>query len=591
MRQREACNERDSRACVEECLSVTQKSQNAESEPCLSQYPLIKHSILPASLPGYNCWLSATNAAIEMAVSNGVVFTSEATVAGGDTDREELERQLRLKDDVIENKTDKLVSLGKRVKALEKEVGVLWERLGKMGEDKRELEMKTALVQEEAARSLTSMVAAQRERRREEGRNKEVRQQLELQVAAQAEEMGHLRQQLREEAQAHRDDVEAIQKQLRRLRAQLERAKGLGNMSASQPSIFLHYNTPPSGPPWLARQHQPILHTVSDVPPSYQQSTRETTPILTTPIQTTHTDQVSYQRAPATFHTGVTAFHGHLCYFSSFMTTDIHIYDTAVGAWHILPSCPVTNFGLEVVGQNVTTIGGRLLTEPALCTTQLFSLSAAGRGERGAWLARLPPMKLARAQPATTSNSRLVIVAGGEVGDHKTFIADIEVLVLETGQWSTVASSPLGNYSWLTAVVCQDQLYLLEGNGVREKDNLHALHMGALVEGLRQPVAQQHRGRRGGLRWRQVRPAPASNTTCVCAKGQLVAVGGIDTSGKTTNQIWAFNNGKDQWKTLGSLKSHRYRSLVSVTATGSLLVIGGLTKTNFTDRMEIFDSF
>ena len=526
-----------------------------------------------------------------MAVSNGAVFTSEATVAASDTDREELERQVRLKDDVIENKRDELVSLGKRVKALENEVGVLWERLGKMGEEKRELEMKIAVVQEEAARSLTSMVAAQRERRREERRNNDVRQQLELQVAMQAEELGHLRQQLREEAQAHRDDVEVIQKQLRRMRTQLERAKGLGNMSASQPSIPLHYNTLPPGPPLLAQRHQPLLHTVSDVPPSYQQSIGETTPTFTTPLQTTHTNQVSYQRAPATFHTGVTAFHGHLCYFSSFMTTHIHVYDTALGAWHKLPSCPVTNFGLEVVGQNITTIGGRLVTESALCTTQLFSLSAAARGERGAWLARLPSMKLARAQPATTSNSRLVIVAGGEVGDHKTFIADIEVLVLETEQWSTVASSPLGNYSWLTAVLCEDQLYLLEGNGVRERDNIHVLHMGALVEGLREPVTQQHRGRRGGLPWRQVRPAPASNTTCVCAKGQLVAVGGIDTSGKTTNQIWAFNKSKDQWKTLGSLKSHRYRSLVSVTATGSLLVIGGLTKTNFTDQMEIFDSY
>ena len=515
-------------------------------------------------------------------MSAGNAQVLEASVA--DSDREEFEGQLRLKDDVIQAKEAGLALLGKRVKGLESEVGMLWERLGKMGEEKREMEMKMVLVQEEASRSLTSMVAAQRERRREERRNRETREQLELQVTMQAEELVHLRLQLREEAQAHRDDVEAVQKELRRMRAQLDRVKGLRMMSASQPSIPLHYSTLHTGS--SPRQHQPLLHTVSDVPPSYYQSIGQATPPQATP-----TNHTSYQRAPATFHTGVTAFHGHLCYFSSFMTTDIHVYDTVVGAWHILPGCPVTNFGLEVVRGSVTTIGGRLVTESTLCTTQLFSLSQGGRGERGLWVAKLPSMRLARVQPATTSNSRLVIVAGGEVGDHKTFIADIEVLLLETEQWTHVASSPLGNYSWLTAVLCGDQLYLLEGNGARERDNLHALHMGALVETLLDPVARQQRGKRGGLPWKQVQPAPASNTTCVCAKGQLVVVGGIDQSGKSTNQIWAFDRSKDTWKTIGSLKSHRYRSLVGVTATGSLLVIGGLTKTNFTDQMEIFDSY
>ena len=526
-----------------------------------------------------------------MATSNGDQFTSEKSVTSSNREKEES----KLKDDVIKTKDDVIASLEKRVKVLENEVGVLWERLGRMGEEKREQEMRMALVQEEAARSLRSMVAAQRERKREERRHREMREQLEMQVAMQAEDLRHLRQQLWEETQAHREDVEAIQKrtqeELRKMRVQVNRAKGLGMMSASHPSIPLHFNTlqPPAATrsPRRQRSHQPLLHTVSDVPPSYQQSTGQATPTHATPP-----NQASYQRAPTTFHTGVTAFHGHLCYFSSFMTTQIHVYDTALGAWHQLPRCPVTNFGLEVVNRSITTIGGRLLTEPGLCTTQLFSLSQGGRdGDRGTWVTSLPSMRLARAQPATTSNSRLVIVAGGEVGDHKTFIADIEVLLLETGVWSHLASSPLGNYSWLTAVLCGDQLYLLEGNGTREKDKMHALHMGALVEALRDPVAQQQWGKRGGLPWRHVRAAPTSNTTCVCAKGQLVAVGGIDQSGKTTNQIWAFDKASDRWKTIGSLKSHRYRSLVSVTATGSLLVIGGLTKTTFTDHMEIFDCF
>ena len=498
-----------------------------------------------------------------MATSNG-----ELSVVHENGETEGLRELLLEKEQVIS-------SLERRVKVLEREVGVVWERLGRMGEEKREQEMKMVLVQEQASRSLASMVAARQEQRREDERRRERFQQLEMQVGMQAEELGHLRAQLAEETAAHRQDVAETERrarqQVERLRLQLRRARGLG-LSASQPSIPSHYNTLP---PTSSHPHQPLLHTTSVGPPSYQQSTTLATP---TP----------YQRAPATFHTGVATFHGHLCYFSSFMTTQIHVYDTALGAWQLLPRCPVTNFGLEVVKKQVTTIGGRLVTETSLCTSQLFSLSP-GESE---WQPKLPSMKLARGQPATTCNSRLLVVAGGEMGDKTTFIADIEVFDQETDQWSQLASSPLGNYSWLTAVICRDHLYLLEGSGARERDYLHTLHMGALVESIRDHTpSARPKVKRAGLPWKQVKSPPVSNTTCVCAKERLLVVGGIDTAGKTTSQVWAMADGGERWKAVGSLKSQRYRSLVSVTATGSLLVIGGLTKTRFTDHMEIFDAF
>ena len=160
--------------------------------------------------------------------------------------------------------------------------------------------------------------------------------------------------------------------------------------------------------------------------------------------------------------------------------------------------------------------------------------------------------------------------------------------MLETGQWTQLGSSPLGNHSWLTAAICRDHLFLLEGCGGRERDSLHSLHMGALVETLQDTPTRQKK--KAGLPWKQLRSAPVSNTTCVCAKGQLLAVGGIDGGGRTTDQIWSLGEG-ERWRVVGNLKSQRYRSLVAVTATGSLLVIGGLTKTRFTDHMEIFDAF
>ena len=356
-----------------------------------------------------------------MATSNGELVQADEI-----SDIDELRQQLRSKDDVISSKDEVIAKLEKRVQLLENEVGVVWERLGRMGEEKREQEMRMVLVEEEAGRSLTSMVAAQRGRRRGEKGGREREEQLRLQVAVQGEEVGHLKEQLGEEIAAHREDVTECERRWRekveRLTAQLQRARGLG-MSASQPNIPSHYNTLPPSSPWSPqREHRPLQMTVSAGPPSYQQSTGQAPP----------SPRPHPQKAPAAFHTGVATFHGHLCYFSSFMSTQVHVYDTALGAWQLLPPTPVSNFGLQVVNQQVTTIGGRLVTKSSLCTTQLFSLSPpsplspSSRRERE-WAATLPSMRLARSQPATTGNSHLVIVAGGEVGDHKTFIADIEV--------------------------------------------------------------------------------------------------------------------------------------------------------------------
>lgn len=505
---------------------------------------------------------------------------------------QQLQKELRSKDVAIE-------TLERQLQVSKEEAEGLQQRVVDMEQEKHKKEMEMVLLQEEASQSLRSMVEAQQERKRMEEVYRERLNQLEVQVASQAEELRHLRMQLLEETQAHRDDVEESerisQRKLKLLRVELKQARGMAK-SASINDLPSQIPVSPGLTPTVPQRR--LLKTVSEDPPPFH--------TLPPPYHTNAVGLISYslprssfQKAPATFHTGVSTFQGHLCYFSSFMTNQIHVYDTAVGAWHQLPDCPVSNFGLEIVGGLVTTIGGRLATateaSSSVCTNQLLSLRGEGSGERGRegrWVERVPAMVLARAQAATASNSRLVIVAGGEVGDYKSFIADIEVLVVDTGQWSRLASSPLGDYSWLSAIVCGDQLYLVEGQGSREKDRLHSLHLGALLEGIRdQPTTRTRKTSTSGLPWKRVKPPPASNTTCVSAKGKLIAVGGIDVNGKTTNDIWALNESSERWKTIGSLKSYRYRSLVGVTAIGSLLVIGGLTKTTLTDQMEVFDSF
>ena len=196
-------------------------------------------------------------------------------------------------------------------------------------------------------------------------------------------------------------------------------------------------------------------------------------------------------------------------------------------------------------------------------------------------------MALARAQPATACNEHLLLIAGGEIGERRTFIADIEVLDLRAMVWSKVASSPLGSCHRLSAVVCGTQLYLVEARKGTEKDRIHTLPLEDIQ------LTLQTRGRRTrshGLPWKPLKYVPASNSTCASVSGTFIAVGGIDERGGSTNQIWAFNESTERWRSVGKMKTARYRSLVGVAHNSTLFVVGGLTKTGSTAETEVFSS-
>lgn len=498
---------------------------------------------------------------------------------------------------------------GERSEAL-----VLRQQLSHQEENVKTCRAQLVLVREEASKCLTSMVEAQQHSRQA----LEHVQQLEQQVGAQSEEVEHLTQQLVEEVAAHRADVQEVEKRLnsiiQSLREELRvatRGRQRGpvkkppiSKSVSQPQIPSLFS--PSPHPALGKTHSvdppPGPHPAT--PPAPHSATPPgpypTMPPSMTPVPLTSRQLApqGMQAAPAMFHTGVSASHQHMCYFSSFLTNEIRAYNTDDGQWQLLPKCPVRDFGLEVVGARVTVIGGRLANaHHENCTKQLLNLVVGGDGGRrqsggrekeGVWREELPEMALARAQPATACNEHLLIIAGGEIGERRTFIADIEVLDLRAMVWSKVASSPLGSCHRLSAVVCGTQLYLVEARRGVEKDRIHSLPLEDIQHTLQ--TRGGRRTRSHGLPWKPLKYVPASNSTCASVSGTLIAVGGIDERGGSTNQIWAFNESTERWKSVGKMKTARYRSLVGVAHNSTLFVVGGLTKTGSTAETEVFSS-
>lgn len=584
-----------------DCLSMSQRNRPTASELC-SRLEAVKVGLAYKNSTGGERQQRERGAGEEREQFKESTQHVSRQVASKQEELRRLQQEVREKDAAV-------AKLQWQLQGERSETLVLRKQLSQQEENVKTCQVQMALVREEASKCLISMVEAQQHWRR----SLEHVQQLERQVVAQSEEVEHLTQQLREEVEAHRGDMQELEDRLNSiilsLREQLrvatsgrQRAAARNtplHKSISQPQIPSLFSSSPSPHAALSKTQSVDPSPVQAGPLAPFQTMPPATALV--PPHSRNLAPQGTQRAPSMFHTGVSASHQHMCYFSSFLTNEILAYNTDNGQWQLLPKCPVSDFGLEVVNARVTIIGGRLATTHAHqenCTNQLLSLvrregqgnggrrGSGGREIEDAWREELPEMALARAQPATACNEHLLIVAGGEIGERRTFIADIEVLDLQTRVWSKVASSPLGSCHRLSAVVCHRKVYLVEARRGTEKDRIHALPLEEIQRSLQARGGKRTQSH--GLPWKLLKNVPASNSTCTSVSGSLMAVGGIDGLGGSTNQIWAFNESSERWRLVGRMKTARYRSLVGVAHNSTLFVVGGLTKTGVTDKTEVF---
>ena len=130
---------------------------------------------------------------------------------------------------------------------------------------------------------------------------------------------------------------------------------------------------------------------------------------------------------------GAAVVHGNTAYFSQ----DYYVYSYTLASdeWTTLPPCEYGCFGLAVVNDKVTTIGGwsDMCWSSGKTTNIILCLEDQGTK----WRELLPPMPTARYRPAAVTTPTHLIVAGGEAG-----ITHVEILDTITLQWSSASSSP-----------------------------------------------------------------------------------------------------------------------------------------------------
>ena len=87
--------------------------------------------------------------------------------------------------------------------------------------------------------------------------------------------------------------------------------------------------------------------------------------------------------------------------------------------------------------------------------------------------------------------------------------------------------------------------------------------------------------------WRTITDLPVKASSSVTLNGQLLAVGGYDSGGKDTNNIYTYNTETNSWEVVSHLPTRRYMCLATVLPGNKLMVVGGETDTGPIDKVEI----
>ena len=266
---------------------------------------------------------------------------------------------------------------------------------------------------------------------------------------------------------------------------------------------------------------------------------------------------------------------GNMAYFRPGFSRCVQSYNADTEEWSTLPTCPTEYFTLAVVNGLLTAVGGWQSPwfGPKKSTNTLLSLITQERGKKE-WVKHFPPMPTKRDLTAVVCSGKSLVVAGGvQEGGNK--LTTVEVMKIDTCEWSTVSSLPQPLYA-ATATICRNRVYLVGGCGQDGwTRSVFTCSVDALLPSQScQPV------------WNMITDLPVTCSSCVTLNGQLVAVGGQDSDKKVTNNIYSFNTQTNSWEVISQMPTSRCWCIATVLPHNELMVMGGWIGTKETDIVE-----
>ena len=139
--------------------------------------------------------------------------------------------------------------------------------------------------------------------------------------------------------------------------------------------------------------------------------------------------------------------------------------------WHILPPYSARNFAMTTINNKIILVGGY---HAGSVVDQL----GVWKTDSSQWTRPFPPMPTPRFSPSATSYKHWLVVAGGFRG---VYLSTVEVLDIDSKQWSTAPSTPIPWYN-MKSTILGDTWYLMGGRrDINDITDVYSVSLEALV--------------------------------------------------------------------------------------------------------------
>ena len=239
-------------------------------------------------------------------------------------------------------------------------------------------------------------------------------------------------------------------------------------------------------------------------------------------------------------------------YFS--LNQDVYSYTLPKNKWTKLPGCKHKYFALAVVHHTLTAIGGKNVVN-GMETNTLLSYS--GR----LWKMIFPSMHARRRNPATCSTPTHLVVAGGRQ-TPRISLRTVEILNINTLQWSTATSFP-GETRYPQMARCNDRFYFAD-----DKSNIFFCSVEDLI------IDKSTNSSDGASVWTRLASIPREDSSLASLNGHVVAIGGLDGDHNQTGTIHYYDVATNSWTVISEMPTRRSLVLTAVLP-NKLVVVGG----------------
>ena len=229
----------------------------------------------------------------------------------------------------------------------------------------------------------------------------------------------------------------------------------------------------------------------------------------------------------------------------------VHEYNSVSDEWNMLPEYDYYWFGMAVVDDQLTLVGG---------------IGGGYTNEVGVWNPSdqewthpYPRMITPRSSPEVATYNNYLLAAGGYRYWYGP-LTTVELLDIRTSkQWLTATQLPVP-CSYMTSAIIQDYWYII----TRSKEVMYT-SLPHLCNSATDITPAQ---------WHRLSDTPLGYSTTIALRGSLLAVGGRDIYDPST-AIHLYHPETDTWSKVGDLPIPREHCAVALLPGGEFLVSGG----------------